>query len=138
MDAKEYLQQIRILESSIQQRKKELDTLQEIATTIKSFDYTKDRVQVSPSGEASFVKTAERVAVLDDEISRLEDERLEIIASIDSTGDRRYIEVLYRRYVDGQAFDKIAKAMHYHIGTVYKLHSSALEKMVVNAKIDVL
>ena len=50
MRAKEYLQQLRRLDTVIDQKIKELDDLKVKSTCIGGFDYSKERVQTSPSG----------------------------------------------------------------------------------------
>ncbi len=129
MTAKEYLSQIRTLDSIIEQKCRELDNLHDIATAIGSFDYSKDRVQTSPNGEAPYAKTAEKAAELDVEIRALEDERLKIIDSIYRLKDKRYVEILYRHYVDGERFEDIADGMNYNLSYVYEMHNDALEKL---------
>lgn len=129
MTSKEYLQQIRTLDTIIDQKRQELNNLQEIATSVRSLDYSSDRVQTSPKGEAPYARTAEKAADLDVEIRALEDERLAIIGSIHAIGDERYISVLYKRYVEGKRFDLIAEEVGYVETYVWQLHTEALAEI---------
>ena len=56
MKAKEYLQQLQRLDTVINQKIKELDDLRLKSQSAGSIDYSKERVQTSPSGDAPFVK----------------------------------------------------------------------------------
>lgn len=68
--AKEYLQQLKRLDIVIKQKSKEVDDLHLKSKSIGSIDYSKERVQTSPSGEASFVKLIGRIVDLEAEISQ--------------------------------------------------------------------
>lgn len=70
MRAKEYLQQLRRLDTVIDQKIKELDDLKVKSTCIGGFDYSKERVQTSPSGDAPYVRTVSRIVDLNEEINR--------------------------------------------------------------------
>ncbi len=129
MGAKEYLSQIRILDTIINQKLAELDNLHDIATAIGSFDYSRDRVQASPSGEAPYVKAAEKAVKLDGEINELIDRRFEIINSIQCLEDHRYTEILYKHYVEYKKFGEIQKETNYALSYLWRLHSEALDEM---------
>ena len=64
MRAKEYLQQLRRLDTVIDQKIKELDDLRSMSTSVGSIDYSKERVQTSPSGDAPFVKIVNKMIEL--------------------------------------------------------------------------
>ncbi len=132
MTAKEYLKQIRQLDIRINQKLSELDDLRERATAIGSFDYSKDRVQTSPKPDASYVEIVEKMAKLGAEINRdidtFTDKRHAIIAEIHGLDDRRFVEILYKRYMEYKSLGTIAKEMSYEYITVRKLHIRALEE----------
>ena len=50
----------------------------------------------------------------------------EILAALDSLKDERQKELLTRRYVAGENFDAIMKAMHYEKTQVFVIHGRAL------------
>ena len=64
----------------------------------------------------------------------------EILAAIDSLKDERQKEVLTRRYINGDKFNKICVDMHYEKTLVFVLHGRALieirkwmEKLAISA-----
>ncbi|MCD8208503.1 MAG: hypothetical protein LUD72_11240 [Bacteroidales bacterium] len=130
MTAKEYLGQLRQLDIKINQKLHELDELQEKAAAIGSLDYAKDRIQTSPPPEAPFSKTIEKIADMSIEINRevdaFVDLQREIIGKIQGLEDPRYIDVLYKRYVEYKNWRTIAEEMDYHEKHAYRLHGEAI------------
>lgn len=86
MTAKKYLQQLYRLNTVINQKIRELDDLYSMATSIGNTDYSKDRVQTSPAGDAVFVKPICRIidfeAKINAEIDRFVDKKHKIINQI--------------------------------------------------------
>lgn len=137
MNAKQYLSQITILDSKIDQRIRQAEEIKQKAFLISAVDTTKDRVQSSQSG--STLKYVEKYVDMMAKIDKLIDEYVDlkdkIIGEIHQLNDQRYIEVLYFRYVDGLHFSEIANTMGYAESHVWRLHCSALrefDKMIGN------
>ncbi len=63
---------------------------------------------------------AERIAAYGEIIREIEEE-------IDGVEDHRYRQVLRFRYLNGWAFGRIARKMHYDRDYTYKIHCRALE-----------
>lgn len=129
MTAKAYLQQIYWLQIKIKQKSAELEELRLSASGFKGVDYTADKVQCPPKD-----RMAEMVGALAD----LEAETMQMIVSyhkqrdriineIHSLPDSRYIELLYKRYVEFKQFNRIAKEMHYDYKYLSWLHRRALQ-----------
>jgi len=140
MTTKEYLQRLEKLDTIINQKITEMDNLKNMLTFIGSFDYSKDRVQTSPEGDAPFVKTIEKICVLQEEINReidnFVDEKHKIINQIQSLPKRIYIDILFKRYVEYKNFEKIAVETGYSYDHVIHLHGHALqefEKLAYNS-----
>jgi len=140
MTTKEYLQRLEKLDTIINQKITEMDNLKNMLTCIGSFDYSKDRVQTSPEGDAPFVKTIEKICVLQEEINReidnFVDEKHKIINQIQSLSKRIYIDILFKRYVEYKNFEKIAVETGYSYDHVIHLHGHALqefEKLAYNS-----
>ena len=70
-NVKKYLNQLQKIDIMIKQRQQERDELRDMLGSIGSFDYSKDRVQTSPSGDAQYAKTVERIADIEAEVSNL-------------------------------------------------------------------
>ena len=131
MKAKEYLQQLKRLDELINQKIKEVTDLRERATSVSGIDYSKDKVQTSPSGDASFVKLIGRIADLETEINtetdRFIDEKHEIINQIQRLQNVDEITVLHKRYIEYFSFERIAVDMNYSIRNIYFIHGRALQ-----------
>lgn len=137
MNAKQYLSQITILDSKIDQRIRQAEDIKRKAFLISAVDTTKDRVQSSQSG--STLKYIEKYVDMMAKIDKLIDEYVDlkdkIIGEIHQLNDQRYIDVLYFRYVEGMLFADIGNKMGYGERHIWRLHCAALrafEKMSGN------
>lgn len=129
MTSREYLSQIRRLNVQIEILFNEIQGLD--ATGVGGIDYAKDRVQTSSTGEAAFEKTVDRIVEIEDRIMELLDKLREakdrIVRQIIALEDERYMEVLYKHYVELKSIGRIAHEMHYSYNHIVKLHREALE-----------
>lgn len=132
MTAKEYLKQLKKINVMIRQRTQEKEMLCAALGSIGSFDYSKDRVRTSPSGDAQYAKTVEKIVDLEKEIDNLIIEFLErmnkIISQIQSLKNDKYVEILYKHYVEGKQLGAIAKEMGYAHQYIISLHTHALKE----------
>lgn len=131
MTAKEYLQQLQRLNTMINQKIKELDDLRSMSTSVGSFDYSKERVQTSPSGDAPFTKIMNKIVTLDEEINReidfYVDEKHRIINQIQALQNPVHIQVLYKRYVELKHLKVISVELNYTYQYTKELHGYALK-----------
>lgn len=132
MKAKTYLQRLKWLNTVINQKIRERSDLRAISTNIDSFDFSKDRVQTSPSGDASYVNITNRIFDLDEEIKHeidtYVDERHKIINKIQGLSDARNIDILYKRYVEFKNFETISVEMGFTYQYSLELHGYALQE----------
>lgn len=132
MTAKEYLQQLHRADVIIDQRIQEKADLRERLSSIGSFDYARDRVQTSTPGDAPYVGLIEKIIDIEDEIDRLIDGYVDLkhkmISEIHGLQDSRYIEILYKKYVEGKRLEEIAVEMDYTFQYVVLLHGHALKE----------
>lgn len=132
MKAKDYLLQLQRLDTAIGQKIKELTNLRTMSTGVGGIDYSKDRVQASPSADAPFVKIVNRIADLDDEINReidtFADEKHKIINQIQGLQDSKHIDILYKRYVEFKRLEVVAVEMGYTYQYARELHGYALQE----------
>ncbi|MEY8428443.1 hypothetical protein AALA00_12140 [Lachnospiraceae bacterium 46-15] len=132
MKAKEYLQQLRRLDTVINQKIKELEDLRIKVKGVGSLDYSKERVQTSPSGDAPFENIFGRIVDLEAEINREIDtfivEKHEIINQIQVLKNSKYIEVLYKHYVEFKRLEVVAVEMNFTYQYVVELHGCALKE----------
>lgn len=132
MKAKEYLQRLEKLDMIIHQKIKEVNDLKSISTCIGSFDYSEERVQTSTNGDAPFVKTIDKICDLQDEINReinyFIDEKHKIINQIYNLSKSKYIDILFKHYVEYKNFETIAVEMVLSYQYVLEVHGYALQE----------
>lgn len=132
MTAKEYLQQLQRLNTVIDQKIKELGDLRIMSTSVGGIDYSKDRVQTSPSNDAPFVKIINKMIELDEEINReidfFVDEKHRIINQIQGLQNSKHIEILYKRYVEFKRLEVVAVEMNFTYQYIVELHGYALKE----------
>lgn len=138
MKAKEYLQQLQRLDTIISQKMVELEDLHLKVTSTGSIDYSKERVQTSPSGDAPFANMIARIADLEDEINaeidRFVDEKHKIINQIQGLKNSDYISLLFKRYVEFKKFETIAVEMNFTYQYVLNMHGYALKEFEIAYK----
>lgn len=131
MKAKEYLQQLKRLDTMINQKNQELNDLRLKAGGTGSVDYSKERVQTSPSGEAQFAKLLERIIDLETEINAeidaFVDKKHTIINQIQRLKNPDYIRLLYKRYVEYKSLKRICVEMNFSYNYIKHLHGYALQ-----------
>lgn len=138
MKAKEYLRQLQRLDTVINQKIKGLDDLRLKLQSIGSTDYSKERVQTSPSGDAPFVKIISRIIDLDEEINagidKFVDKKYKIISQIQGLKNANHISLLYKRYVEYKKFETIAAEMNFTYQYIIELHRYALTEFETTYK----
>lgn len=131
MKAKEYLQQLQRLDTVINQKIKEVHDLRLQAQSGSGLDYSKERVQSSPSGDAPFVKPICRIidleAEINAEIDKFVDEKHKIINQIQGLKNSDYISLLFKRYVEFKSLEKICVEMNFSYDYIKHLHGYALQ-----------
>ena len=132
MTAKEYLQQLHKLDIIIQQKLQERSDLQKMSVSIGSFDYTRERVQTSPSNDATFVKTVDKIVAIETEIDNMinhfVDQKHKMINQIQGLQNDKYMDVLYKYYVENKRLEQIAVEMNYTYQYVRELHGLSLQE----------
>lgn len=61
------------------------------------------------------------------EIDSFIDTKHEIINQIQSLHNTKYVQVLYKRYVEYKQHNRIAREIHYDISHEFRLHQQALQ-----------
>ncbi len=129
MKTKEYLQQLQKLDIIINQKLQELYELKKLQD-IKAIDYTKEKVQSSRQNGANFetilIKIIDMENEINDEIDRFIDMKHCIINQIQTLDNTKYMQVLYKRYVEYKSFEQIAVEMGYTYDYIRKIHIKAL------------
>ncbi|MCD8124260.1 MAG: hypothetical protein LUE23_04375 [Lachnospiraceae bacterium] len=128
MTAKRYLEQIGSMDMLIKMRQKELDDLRDASTAIGSFDYSKDRVQTTPSGDPPYLVMLDRILELEQDIQRCLDKKHTIMHEIQDMENPTYSQILFKRYVEGKGLNAIADEMNYSYQHVRRMHGWALQE----------
>lgn len=133
--AKQFLKQAYRLDELILSNQEELMKLKEMSTSIGSFDYSKDRVQTSPSGDAPYTNQIIKIIELENEIQSEIDKMTELKKAIRNAinqvenPDEKLL--LRNRYLNFKTWNEIGSEMHYSLRTIHRIHQSALDNFVV-------
>lgn len=131
MTAKEYLMQIKLLDIKIQQKEAQVDNLKDRATSVGGQQTDAVRVQSSKDGDTigrKVVKYADIEAEIEADTYELLQLKHSIINQIQQLTDSRYVELLYKRYVEYKRLELIAVEMNYDYDWVRTLHGYALQE----------
>lgn len=136
--AKQYLRQAYRLNELIECNKQELYELKELATNLSGVDYSKDRVQMSHSGESNYSKIVEKIVELENsiesDIEKLILLKLEIRTVINQVEDNEEKLLLKHRYLNFATWGDICEFMHISERTAHRIHNTALHNIVIPEK----
>ena len=131
MKAKDYLKRLECFDTIIRQKQQEITELRLTASSTGGFDYSKERVQSSPSGGAPFERPVLKIIELEQqinaEIDRFVDKKHKIINEIQSLNNSDYINLLYKRYVEYKSLEQICVEMNFSYDYIKHLHGYALK-----------
>ncbi|MEY8321976.1 hypothetical protein AAK894_13045 [Lachnospiraceae bacterium 46-61] len=132
MKAKEYLLQLQKMDIAINQNIAWLYELKNTRKELKGVNYTSQKVKASRSNCADFEKTIliimDMEQNINDSIDKFVDQKNEIIKQIQSLDNHKYMQLLYKRYVEYKSLEVIAVEMNYTYPYTRKLHRYALQK----------
>ena len=129
LTAKEYLGQLEVIDTKIQQMLEELDDLMTDSTSTGGIDYSKERVQTSGSKD-SLGDTVVRYVSLNDtinaEIDEFADIKHQVIKEIQSLNVNNYIQVLFKVYVQYKSIKVASDEMKISYQYARNIHKKAL------------
>lgn len=129
MNAQRYLQQIKILDTKIKQKEDQYFEIYNTPTNIGA-RYDKELVQTTRTGDKT-EKLVIKYLQFEEEISeqklKFYEIKNRIINEIQELSDDRYINVLYKRYVEYKNYEVISKEMRYSFDYVKELHRYSLQ-----------
>lgn len=129
LSAKTYLAQLEVIDIKIAQDLERLNDMMINARSTGGIDYSRERVQTSPSGD-KLCNDITRYVTLNDEINTEIDlfvnAKNQIIREIRGLHDKNYINVLYKTYVQFKSISQAAKEMKKSYSYVLELHKKAL------------
>ena len=129
MKAKEYLSQIKLLDIKVGQRIEEFNEMRARISILTGIDYSKDRIQVTPTaGNKQIEDMVDFEKKLYALIKKERDLKHKIIGQIQELENPIYVDLLFRRYIEFNSFEKIACDMGYAYNYVCTLHGEALKE----------
>ena len=124
----------------IKQKKEQLEELNVKAQGLSSFDYSADRVQTTPAGDQLSTDVG-RILELEDQIRaklmQYIEAKTRIIDEIQMLKETKYIQILYKRYVEDKNMAQVAKEIPYEYAYACHMHGEALkafEEKILNIK----
>ena len=84
-----------------------------------------------PKVEQSAIMICDIEKEINERIKQLSELYMRILSAIDAVDDINLQNLLYRRYIQGQKWEKIAVEMHYSYMHVCRLHGQALDKIML-------
>lgn len=129
--AKEYLSQIKTLDSKIRRKQQEARELRDAALSLGSAQPNPDRVRSASPDPDPMASQVGRYVDIQKEVQAMIIELMElkhlIIGQIMELDESDYMDVLWKRYVDLKTFSRIADEMGYDISTIFRIHGRALQ-----------
>lgn len=131
LDVKQYLGSLRVLDARIDQRIKQLDELKNRRSFISAAEYLRAASREAGVGRngGAFDMLTDLQAEISDEILQFERQRNDIIGKIQSLNDHKFMQVLYKRYVEYKPFEQIAAELGYARSHTLLLHRNAIAAM---------
>ena len=131
MNAKNYLQQVKMLEDHMVRLNNEYFKMRDIEMNPGGVDYSKERVR--SSGKSDTVSSvASKFVDLEAEINKcrrtFEDFRNKVVHQMCCLFNTKYTEILYQKYINYKSLKDIADEMEYSYDWVRHAHGWALQE----------
>lgn len=131
MNAREYLEQIQVIDVSISQDQELLDNMKLKASSGGAIRYDKDKVQTSIVGsqiETDVCRYVDFERKLTEKIDRFADVRELIVSQIQGLKQPNYMKVLFKVYVQYKFLKDAATEMNLSYSYTLTLHQKALKE----------
>lgn len=130
MTAKEYLSQVYKLDHKIYLMQLEVEEYRRLASSIPGQDFTRERVDHTPSYEAPFVKWIMKAIDKEEQIKKkmaeLTELKAKVMSVIDEVQNDNLRMVLKLRYINSMGFPDIADKLYASESTIKRWHREAL------------
>lgn len=130
VNTQRYLCQIKILDTKIKQKQEQYNQLYESAHSVGAVQYDREPVQTSRTNDAikrSIIRYLELEEEIKDETLNFQKIKHKIINEIQELDDDRFINLLYKKYVEYKPMNMIAEEMCYSYDYVKELHRNSLK-----------
>lgn len=131
-----YLQKLKNLNVKIEQKKLQLEDLKSKMESVGAIRYDGVRVKNSnpvSSVEKLTIRYVDLEAEISQDIMKFQEMKDRIINEIHQIEDSRYVEILFKRYVEYKTYELIAVEMNYSYDYVRTLHKRAVGAFSKNA-----
>lgn len=129
MNAKEYLEQIQLIDVKIQQDLERLEEMKHSASGMRAIRYDTDKVQVSPSDRlcADTARIIDFDEYINREIDRFADQKERVIQQIQGMSNANHMKLLFKVYVQYKTVKQAAAEMNISYSYSVELHKKALQ-----------
>lgn len=131
MGIKEELKDLRVISKIIDSKNRQLAQLKRYCTTIKSFDYSKEKI--NGGKKQDFSDTVDKIIDLENEINKdiddLIDKKTKMNDFTKSVLSGNEYAVIQMRYFEELNWLEIAIKLNYTEINIYKIHGKALYKL---------
>jgi hypothetical protein len=132
MNAKEYLSQALWIDQRIDSKIEQLEILRSLATKVTA-NLKEEKVSggnnTKSHMENTIVKIIDLEKEINEDIDRLVDMKAEIRDTIGQANDPVCQLLLELRYINGKAWEEIARDIGFDIRTAFRLHGKALKEI---------
>ena len=131
MTAKEYLNQVRVMDLAVNRLIQQKENLRGMLYSVGS-PGTGEKVQTSKPGNSRYEKLFIKIAEKEDEINNRIDDlvglKIRICEQINELPDTVHISVLYERYINMKSWSRIASDLGYTPRYLFHIHGAALNE----------
>lgn len=130
MNTQKYLYQVKILDAKIKQKQEQYKQLYESAHSVSAVRYDKEPIQKSINTgtlEKSVIRYLELEEEIKNEIISFQEIKQKIINEIHAIEDDRFINLLYKKYIQFKDLNLIAREMNYSYDYIKELHRNSIK-----------
>ena len=131
MTTVDYLRQVRILDTKINNRLIEIEQAKKLACSIAAVNYSNERVQTTPNFDrigSALCKIEKMQENLNNLIDTFVDKKEVILNQIENLESEIHREILYKRYVEGKRLVEIEEEISYSYRNLQRHHNKAIMK----------
>lgn len=138
MTKEEYLNQVGRLQHKLKMMKLRAEEYEELANSIPTQNYSRERVSGTRNLEAPFVKWLNKLWDLEIDMKeveqKLDEKRAEIITVIEALSDENQKSVLMLRYISLLSFNQITNKMYFSLSTIKRWHKEGIDNIKIDFK----
>ena len=126
MDARQYLNQARVISAKLTAKREEIEEIESLLLQGVSFEEKSGSVSPTNKNERIVFKLIELKDELNHQLVDLISKQTAIMETIDRLNTATEITVLHKRYIQFKPFRTIAEELNYSARQVYRIHDDAV------------